>query len=62
MELLQIVKADPKISHLPIIMLSSLEGSDITEKLFEYGALGVMKKPFDEMHFLELVRKCKKSL
>ena len=58
-ELLKLIKTDPKLEHIPIIMLTSLEREDILESYKQEGALEIMKKPFDEEIFLSAMSKAK---
>jgi len=59
MELLKIMKSENSLKHIPVVMLSSLEGADITDSLKKQGALEVMKKPFDESIFLNVLQKAR---
>lgn len=61
MELLKIMKSNGILKYLPVIMLSSLEGNDVTESFKQQGALEVMKKPFDESVFLAALVKARVS-
>ena len=55
------MKNEKKLMHIPVIILSSLEGPDITESFMEVGAVEVMRKPFDEDVFASALKKCVRS-
>jgi two-component system cell cycle response regulator len=54
MELLRMLKSEPKLMHLPVIMLSGLDGEELARNCLALGAASLMKKPFDDYHFSQL--------
>ena len=56
------LKDDPKTSHIPIVMLTSLHGTEARNKAIEAGADDFITKPFDniEMFILSYTLKNKK--
>eukprot|EP01038_Epipyxis_sp_PR26KG_P014061 gene14061-18863_t len=57
MELLRMIKAEDNMKSIPIVMLSGLESMDLTQTCLSLGAIDVMKKPFDEAKFQEILSK-----
>ena len=55
--LLKMIKSEPKLSHLPVLILSSLDSREIDEDLMKMGALEIMKKPFENSKFLSAMEK-----
>ena len=53
--LLKMIKSEPKLSHLPVLILSSLDSREI-DNLMKMGALEV-KKPFENSKFLSAIEK-----
>ena len=49
--LLKMIKSEPKLSHLPVFILSSLDSREIDEDLMKMGALEIMKKPLKIPNF-----------
>lgn len=55
-EVLRKIKADPRLKHLPVVMLtSSGEGPDITE-CYELGANAYVVKPVESSAFFDAVK------
>lgn len=59
MELLRMIKADVQLAKLPVVMLSGLEGEDLRKTCMDFGASALMKKPFDEDQFQDVLKKLK---
>ena len=55
-ELLKMMKSEDDLAHIPVVMLSGLEGADLVAGCLENGAAAVMKKPFDEKVFLDVLK------
>ncbi len=51
-EVCERLKTDPRLSHIPIILLTALSHVDDKIKGFHYGADDYITKPFDERHLL----------
>jgi CheY-like chemotaxis protein len=56
MELLKMMKADKDMSELPVVMMSGLEGAELEQNCLELGANGLLKKPFEESTFREVMQ------
>ncbi len=57
LELTQEIKRDPKIKHLPVVLISSLDSPDVKTKVAQSGADAfIIKGQFDQNQFLEIVR------
>jgi len=55
-ELLQVIRKDPALKFLPIVMLtSSREESDLVTS-YELGANAFVVKPVDFNHFIEVIK------
>jgi len=48
-EVLAEIKADPKISHIPVIMISALDEIDSVVRCIEMGAEDYLQKPFNQV-------------
>lgn len=57
MELLRLIKADEELLHLPVFMLSGLEGDTLSKKCLQAGAAMLLKKPFNDEIFHDFVQK-----
>lgn len=44
-ELLRILKSDPQLSRIPVVMLSALEDESVSAVCLDEGAMAIMKKP-----------------
>ncbi len=56
-ELIKSIRANPEMNDIPIIILSSLAGSEEIEKGIHYGADSYLVKPFDSQKILYEVSK-----
>jgi len=56
-QFLKMVKGNGTAKDIPIIMISGLEASELSENLFEIGASGLLKKPFEIKDFLTALSK-----
>ncbi|RYG94882.1 response regulator [archaeon] len=54
--LLRLIKQDRTMEHLPVVMLSGLEGDEIIKTGLEQGAVAVLKKPFNNAEFAEIIK------
>lgn len=52
---LKLMKNDDEVKHIPVVMLSGLEGEELNKSCLELGAYSLLKKPFDEQRFSEIV-------
>ncbi|MEO8607399.1 MAG: response regulator [Chloroflexota bacterium] len=50
------LRANEAISHVPVLMLSGLEGEEPRRRAFESGANDLLTKPFDSRVLMERVR------
>jgi two-component system cell cycle response regulator len=50
------LRADDAISHVPVLMLSALEGDEPHRRALEAGANDILSKPFDSLILMERVR------
>jgi two-component system cell cycle response regulator len=50
------LRADEAINHVPVLMLSALEGDEPRRRALEAGANDLMNKPFDSVVLIERVR------
>ena len=57
MELLRLLKAERDMKNIPVIMLTGLDGEELSRNCLVLGANFLMKKPFDEILFDEYVKK-----
>jgi len=46
-EFLSIVKSDPKLRHIEVVMLSGLESERLAKACLDAGAMAVLIKPID---------------
>jgi CheY-like chemotaxis protein len=53
---LRLLKNDEEVRHIPVVMLSGLEGDDLSQNCMDLGARALLKKPFDEHKFLDIMR------
>ena len=56
-DLCQMLRADPKFQHTPIIIISAKEDTQSKEKAFKLGATEYITKPFDIDHFLKTIQR-----
>ena len=56
LDLLRMMKANPTLKALPIIMLTSRTDHDIMPEITTHGVAGILLKPFNEAALLEKVR------
>jgi len=54
MELLRMCKGDSELEHIPIVMLSGLDGEELSRNCLSLGAADLMQKPFDDNTFAEI--------
>jgi class 3 adenylate cyclase len=57
-ELLQELKSDPQLSHIPILMISALDEMDTVIRCIELGAEDYLAKPFDAVLLRARVGAC----
>lgn len=57
LEVLQTVKSDPGLRHVPVVMLTSSKEEQDLVRSYEYGANAYVVKPVDFEQFIEAVRK-----
>lgn len=50
------LRANEVISHIPVLMLSALEGDEPRKRALESGANDLLAKPFDSVVLIEMVR------
>ena len=50
------LRADDVISHVPVLMLSALEGDEPRKRALESGANDILTKPFDSLVLMARVR------
>lgn len=55
-QLLQAIRSDPRLSNLPVIMLSARAGSEVTAEGIELGATDYLPKPFSSKELTARVR------
>ena len=55
-EFLQVVKADPALKRIPVIVLTTSEEQRDVLESFDLGVAGYMRKPVDYREFVETVR------
>lgn len=56
-EVLRRLKADPELSKLPVIMLTTTDDSREVERCYELGCSVYMQKPIDYDRFAEAIRR-----
>lgn len=56
LEALQEIKNDPKLRHLPVVMMTVSERDEDIVKSFSYGACSYIKKPVDFEKLKEVVK------
>lgn len=53
---LDTLKADPKLAHLPVVLLTAYPSEEVLDKGLRKGAAFALPKPIDFEHLLNLVR------
>jgi CheY-like chemotaxis protein len=56
-ELLQRIKSDSDLQHIPVVVLTAGGSSDTEEQARAYGSDGFLQKPADIREIMELIRK-----
>lgn len=56
MGFLKLIKADEEFRSIPVVMLSGLEGEELSKSCLDLGASSLLKKPFDEHRFVEIMQ------
>ncbi|MCA9835919.1 MAG: response regulator [Trueperaceae bacterium] len=56
-ELTQVLKADAKHKHIPVILISGIVNQSVHEQAKEVGAIDVIKKPFNPTDLLPKIQK-----
>lgn len=56
MGFLKLIKADQDFQHIPVVMLSGLEGEELSKNCLDLGANSLLKKPFDDQRFAEILQ------
>ncbi|MBI4852957.1 MAG: Hpt domain-containing protein, partial [Acidobacteria bacterium] len=57
LELTQEIKRDPKIKHLPVVLISSLDSPEVKTRVAQAGADAfIVKGQFDQSQFLDVVK------
>ncbi|WP_448533423.1 response regulator, partial [Parathermosynechococcus lividus] len=60
-EVLQTMKADSNLRHIPVIMISALEEIESVMKCMELGAEDYLTKPFDPVLLKAAIARCLKK-
>jgi len=55
-EFLQVVKADPELKRMPVVVLTTSDEQKDKVESFELGVAGYMRKPVDYQQFVEIIR------
>lgn len=55
-EFLQVVKDDPKLKHIPVVVLTTSDEQKDKLESFKLGVAGYMRKPVDYQQFVEIIR------
>lgn len=55
-QLLNSIRTDPELAHLPVILLSARAGSEVTAEGLELGATDYLPKPFASKELIARVR------
>jgi len=55
--LLKEIKADKRISHIPVILLSAISQDELVEEGLKAGAAGYLTKPFSVEELLKTVKR-----
>jgi two-component system chemotaxis response regulator CheY len=55
-ELIEIIKTEPKLFHLPILVLSTESSLEMKERGRKAGVIGWIVKPFDDRRLRHIVR------
>ena len=55
-ELCQVLKSDEHYSDIPVILISGIVNSSVTEQAHQVGALDVIKKPFNPTDLIPIIR------
>lgn len=54
--LLKLIKNEDAYKNIPILMMSGLEGEELSKNCLDLGANALLKKPFDDSKFLEAIK------
>ena len=57
-EVLRIVRRDPHLQNLPIIMITSRTGEKHKQQAFDLGVNRFLGKPFQEANLMETIEEC----
>ena len=57
-QVLEQMKADQSLSHIPVIMLTALDAADCKAKCMELGAEDYLTKPFNPVAFKSRISDC----
>ena len=57
-EVLQIIKSDPKLKSIPVVMLSSSSEDHDLKKCYELGVNAFIVKPVSFNQFIDVVKQC----
>jgi CheY-like chemotaxis protein len=55
-EFLQVVKADPELKRLPVVVLTTSDEQEDKVESFELGVAGYIRKPVEYQQFVEIMR------
>lgn len=61
-KLLKMIKSEPSLDHVLVVMLSGMEGVETTVNCLQLGAAGLLKKPFDADAFQSILRESHVSI
>ena len=61
-EFLKIVKADPKLKELPVIVFTGSKSQDEIKECTSLGAISVFEKPLDYHGFMDFVKQIAKEI
>lgn len=55
-EVLEEIKADPDLRHIPIVVLTSSEAEDDIANAYDHYANAYLRKPVDPFEFIEMIK------
>ncbi len=55
-EFLQVVKDDPELKHIPVVVLTTSDEQKDKLESFKLGVAGYMRKPVDYQQFVDIIR------